>query len=145
MATEPLFKPSLFRSLAASNQYAHQVFSTKSHHILSNASTTTDVTSVSLLEPSSTVPRVFGSHSWLPPATTRDAEYAVKLYTNATDSLVNALRVTPSQAVFNGTISTQGIFLRDWRLLQDATTGDMLLQKFDTLLNAYVTKTRFSS
>ena len=139
------FKPSLFRTLTgASNQYSTNLYTSKTHHVLSSPSTTVDVTSVSLLESSSSVPVVFGAQAWLPAAADRDAEYTVKLYSNANQSLVNALRVMPAHAVFAGTIATQGVFVRDWLLLQDSLTGDLLVQKRNGS-GQYETKARFSS
>ena len=144
-ATLP-FKPSLFRSLTvSSNQYANSLYTSKTHHVVSSPSTTVDVTSVSLLESSSSVPVVFGAQAWLPAASGRDAEYTVKLFANANNTLVNALRVMPSNSVFAGTITSQGLFIRDWLLLQDSVTGDLIVQKRNASTQQYETKARFST
>jgi hypothetical protein len=140
-----VFKPSVFNTLAASSaQYSTNLYSRKTYNVFSDASQFADASSVSLLLPTpNATPQVFGTHSWLPPGDSRSAEYAVRLYNTSTSSLTNAMRLTPSQAIYSGTVEAQALMIRNWRVIVDTATSMLLFQHFEG--GGYVTKTAVST
>ena len=140
-----VFKPSVFNTLAASSaQYSTNLYSRKTYNVFSDASQFADASSVSLLLPTpNAVPQVFGAHSWLPPGDSRSAEYAVRLYSTSTSSITNAMRLTPSEAIFAGSVQAQALMIRNWRVLVDTATSMLLFQHFEG--GAYVTKMSVST
>eukprot|EP00952_Eustigmatos_sp_NYUAD-ZCMA_P004528 19963-Eustigmatos_ZCMA.PRE.1 len=54
------------------------------------------------------IPTVFGSLAWKPHTSTVDSQCHVSLYSTSRSALVTALQLTPSNAVFSGTLQAPG-------------------------------------
>lgn len=86
------------------------------------------------LPPSTTagIPLVYGSQAFT--KDTVDAAFSVRLWSNASPTLQEAFKATPTSFRV-----PRAIILGDWRLLPYGDDGTLLFQQWDPVLQEYVT------